>query len=551
MSPCRTLAVLSFVFAAACAPAPDEVGDDGQALVLRHPIDRAAGALVIGASADGRRVVYGTGCEDGVETKLKLWDDVRGRITPLLDGAPCMPGAVTFSPDGALVAYGAGDGVIHVRNLRTGRHAIVSRPDHSGLGVVFSPDSRWLVVASMSQTAGATALDAWDADLSGGAEIAASAYFSPFGPGGDSVRFSPDGARLVYLGQLTPPYPVGALALYDRASGASEVLATGVPAPGWLASPGLERIAWVRGVTASDGAPPAQSLTGDLEVYDVTARTTRSIEPAVNASPVAFTSNGDTLVYLIGGLPGASSTLKAYAARAARPVTLDTDVFSTFGPARSIVVSPRGDEVAYTVAFDPMRFAAALRVAKLPGRAAAAPRTVAQAAVPTAFGWAAGGAALVYLDEPTSSFPGAASGTLRALRATGGAPITLGRDVSQLGLRIDPDRAEVLYLSSYDMQLAAGDLEAWNAYTGARTRLGARAAVMSIQVSQRGRVVGFLSVTPDPTGETPPKTTLQVARPNIFRPAQTVAKDATSLAVSDSGRVIYATPTGLFGAYTF
>lgn len=544
----RSLVLVTFSLASVgCAPdalvdAPELAADDVR---LRGLLDATSGAQLVGASDDGRFVAYGAACDAGdARTELRLRDDATGRVRTLARGWSCLPGAVRFSPDGSLAVFGV-DGALRAADTRSGRVVTVSREGLSGIGVVFSPDSRWFAVASLGDpTAGAT-LDAWEANLSTRVEVARGAFANPFGGGDAGLRVSPDGRALLFVGSVASPLPVGALTLWSHRERASRVVATGVPANAYAVTDDWRRVAAVEGVRPGDGAPTPDALAGDLVVRDLATGRAQGIERTVTVSSVEFARGGAAVVYVTGGFPpGTPATLKACAV-GARPVTLDAEVFPMFAPARSVVVSPAGDAVAYAAAVDPARFVGDLRLARVPTTSTgSASVTVAREVVPGAFGYTRGGS-LVHLHTPTATFP-VAVGTLSAWSPVTRATTRLGAGVAQVGTRIDAARDEVLFTSEYDVAQAAGTLRVWNGRT-TRT-LAAHAAVMSWQQSPDGSRIAFLTVADAPLGEVP-TVTLRVAHTRDDAPTVAVAEAVTSHRVSDAGLVRYTTDAGLFGAY--
>jgi hypothetical protein len=526
----------------ACA-APPSVAVDEAALSTGRALDDAPGAMIVGASADRRFVAYATGCtpDSSTPTALKIRDDLRGRTTTVGQGQ-CRPGAVQFSPDGQLAGFSNGDGIVRVFSARSGAVVVVSREGESGFALAFSPDSRWLVVASAGEPPAAT-LDAWDADLSHHVEVAQQVYVNPFGNGSDSVRFSPDGRRILFVGGVTTPYPIGALTLWERASGTSTVLARGVAA--WMASDDLSRVAYLDGVTLVEGQPPSVWLHGELAVRTLASGRVERVEADAPAEPQRFLSDG-TLLYLVGAPSGGepSYTLKAHQPGRA-PLLLDDGVFRGWAPGSTLAVSPCGSAVAYVAAFVPEHSAGELRVATLPSRAgvAARPRLVSAQAVPSAFGWV--GEELVYLHDPTEGFPGTAVGTLARWSLDGGHVATIAKGATQVGLRIDGDNGRVLYLTAWDQNRAAGDLRVW-APAGPSRMLAHDVFAMSLGLSPDGDLAGALTVGTDAPPGTPPATALVLA-PLDGGAVQRIAPDITSFVVADSGRVVYAGVAGLFG----
>jgi hypothetical protein len=271
---------------------------------------------------------------------------------------------------------------------------------------------------------------------------------------------------------------------------------------------------------------------------------THTVESKVYAMPLAFA--GDTLLYgaTAGGPPVPGAILKAHDFSDAATVTVDTDVFLGVGPGMAVSVSPSGDRIAYTKSFDGERFAGALRVASGPRFATA--RTLTSAVVPVqAYGWLAGGKALAFLHDATSTMPGATMGTLSAWDAVDDEITTLGKDVTQIGLRFEEASTELLFVSSYDGGAAAGDLEVWSSATHTKRTLGARAAVMTVQRSADGDFAGFLTLRMGPANA-PPSTKLVVSRVTGAKRTTNVATDVTSLAMGNAGAVVYATAQGVF-----
>jgi hypothetical protein len=262
---------------------------------------------------------------------------------------------------------------------------------------------------------------------------------------------------------------------------------------------------------------------------------------------VTFTAAG--LVYLTDPFGGAKATLKAWAAK--KRFTLDTQVVSSFSPTPAILVSPRGDRVAYQAKISQTSFAAELHLATLPTgtKAPPAPTVLATDTVPNAFGWSGGGSTLVYLHAAESTFPGAGLGELSARDLDHASTLTLGAHVTQIGLKTDPASDDVLFLEGYDASQATGTLTTWSAASHTARVLGNNAAVMSIDRGPDGEHIGFLTATFDPTGQNPPATSFSLARLHGPWPTSTVAADANSLAVGWLGRVFYTTPNGVYAAW--
>ncbi len=549
----RRFSVLSAlpVLLVACGDSDAELGETSSELKAPSVIALGSGGQILGVSADGRRVAFGIGC-DSEHPTIRLFDDRSGAVTELATDASCMPGAVTFSADGRLVAFGNGMGEIRVHDTLRGATKAVSRSGMSGIGIVFSPDSKWWVVATMGDD-GSAALDAWEPSMSAPFEIATGAFFSPFGAPADSVRFSADGSKLVYLGSIAAPLPVGSLTSFERATHTQRVLATGVPVTSYAIARDGTKMAYVRGAVApasTPGEPPSPNMIGDLVVRDLSTDIETPIEQHVSATPLGFARCG-VVVYSVDGRLGAPVTLKGFGGGASQ--VIDTNVFRSFGPSPTASINAQGDAIAYLSAFDPMHFHGELRVASLPRCAASAltKSVVATDAVPMSARWAAQGNALVFLRASTTSMPGAAVGTLAAWNRVTHATQSMATDVTQNALHVDEASDEIRYVSAYDAAMATGELRVWNVVTASSRLLGSNAAVMTVQASPRGDYVGFLSMTASADPQTPPTTRLELARTSGRGAARVVAVDATSLAIGKRGHVVYATSAGVYRANAF
>src|SRR4051812_5616246 len=106
------LGVFAAAMLAGCAPA-SPASETADPLTVAIRVDGAAGARIVGHSADGRRVAYAAPCNPEPETRpaLKIYDSKTGVVTALGPIAHCAP-SVQFSPDGQLAAFPSSDGVI-------------------------------------------------------------------------------------------------------------------------------------------------------------------------------------------------------------------------------------------------------------------------------------------------------------------------------------------------------------------------------------------------------------------------------------------------------
>ncbi|MDB4968730.1 MAG: hypothetical protein JWN44_4419 [Myxococcales bacterium] len=524
---------------AGCAP-PAPASETADPLTVAVRVDAAAGAQIVGYSADRRRVAYAAPCNPEPETAptLKIYDAQTGLVTTVGHIAHCAP-SLQFSPDGQLAAFPSSDGVIAVWSARTGTVATVSRPAVSGIAVVFAPDSRWLVVASAAETPAAV-LDAWDADLVHHVEVGANVYVNPFSAN-EAVKISPDSTRLLYIGDLTTQLPLGNLKLWERAGNRTRTVGQNVP--GYLVSDDFRRIAYLDGVHFIEGEPPSVWFHGRFVLERLDSGRVDVVERDAAAQPLLFAPDG-TLVYIVGapGGPTADTTLETVVAGAA-PVVVDRGVFQGYGPATTVARADDGS-LAYVAGFNPDTFSGELRVAT-----GSRVRVAARDAVPMTFGFV--DRTLVYLHAATSTFPGAAVGSLAAWSLDSGSSRELGRDVTQVRLTFDRAAGRVLYLDHWDAARAAGDLRRFTVRTGQTALVAHDVFAMVTQLSPDGASAGIVTLGPQHDPSTPPPTTLKLAPLGSTGAIRTIDKDTTSFAVANGGRVVYTTNAGLFSALTF
>ena len=76
---------------------------------------------------------------------MELWDWKAGKKLTELDGFPSQVNALTFSPDGKLLATGDKFGTIRVWDPVTFKETAIFKGHASGISaLIFSPDSQWL-----------------------------------------------------------------------------------------------------------------------------------------------------------------------------------------------------------------------------------------------------------------------------------------------------------------------------------------------------------------------------------------------------------------------
>jgi RNA polymerase sigma factor (sigma-70 family) len=154
--------------------------------------------------------VLATGCESS--GTIRLWDPVAGKEVGRL---PALNGEVTslaFTPDGRALVSGHGGGVVHLREVATGKgiRSYEHNKGHWVVAVALSPEGNTLASASADKT-----IRLWDVDS--GKEV----LQLQGNPEMRSLAFSPDGrtlamgARLDHAGKAKE----GCLRLWDVPSG--------------------------------------------------------------------------------------------------------------------------------------------------------------------------------------------------------------------------------------------------------------------------------------------------------------------------------------------
>lgn len=137
------------------------------------------GVYAVSWSPDGK--LLACGCVDGV---LRVFDAKSGKEVVAMHGSEDRIRSVDFSPDGKTIASGAADKKARVWDVETGAQLLAFEPFQGGVRVRYSPDGRKLAMGSSDR------LQVWDFE-------ARKMTFDE--PPGDSVydlSFSPDGKLL-------------------------------------------------------------------------------------------------------------------------------------------------------------------------------------------------------------------------------------------------------------------------------------------------------------------------------------------------------------------
>lgn len=145
-------------------------------------LDRQSAVLAVTFSPDGRLIA--TGAEDHV---VRVWQRDTGRLERRLQGHSSAVTAVAFSPDGAIIASASNDRTARLWDAASGRllHTLQGHVYHV-YALAFDPRGRWLATASWDQT-----IQLWD--LKTGAMVKKLRGHSA---AVRAIDFSPDGNRL-------------------------------------------------------------------------------------------------------------------------------------------------------------------------------------------------------------------------------------------------------------------------------------------------------------------------------------------------------------------
>ena len=135
-------------------------------------------------SPDGSLLASGAG---GAEGTVHLWDVATGQLKAVLEGHTKSVESVSFSPDGSLLVSGSRDGTVRLWDVATGQLKTVLEANREFYSVSFSPDGQTLA----SGGSGNNSLCLWDV-ATGQPKTILEGYKSYV----KSVSFSPDGAIL-------------------------------------------------------------------------------------------------------------------------------------------------------------------------------------------------------------------------------------------------------------------------------------------------------------------------------------------------------------------
>ncbi len=234
----------------------------------QHLISQGYDSMVssVAFSPDGAILADGSGNGWSDPGSVRLWDVATGTERAILRGHTAWVRSVAFSPDGRLVASGSGDRTVRLWETATGEPVLIMEglSDAVAGNITGSDD---------------------DGDLTLRPEVYSDAVWS--------VAFSPDGATLA-VGRGDPWVGPGYLQLRDVATG--KLLVEFVP----KTSPACCEMVTVFGLAFSPDGTLLATVNGDgtVRLWDVATgqeRTTLSADADYYASAVAFSPDGSVL----------------------------------------------------------------------------------------------------------------------------------------------------------------------------------------------------------------------------------------------------------------
>jgi WD40 repeat protein len=186
----------------------------GKQLALLQTEGMAVEALAFSSEthfAQGKETLIGRLAVGDRGATIAIWDLASGHPTAFCRGSPYTINALTFSPDGTLLAS-AGRSITKLWDSATGRLLLDLHRDNFLTGLAFSPDGKKLAVSTMTLfgTPGRVAI--WDLQSGRGTQTLRG-LSSPV----ELVRFSPDGRSIAAFTHNCQ------VALWDLASGRLQV----------------------------------------------------------------------------------------------------------------------------------------------------------------------------------------------------------------------------------------------------------------------------------------------------------------------------------------
>jgi WD40 repeat protein/serine/threonine protein kinase len=250
--------------------------------------------------------ILASGGQDG---SVRLWDVATRRPILSLEGFEPGVGSLAFTPDGAILAFASGNGRIHLWDVAARRHVVSWQAAARYTKIAFTPDGKLLASGG-----GSGPIEFWD--IPTGYKRA-----SLPGPGGNRVAISPDGRTLAASKDTT-------VRLWDMATQQETAVL-----PGHKAN--------VNGLAFSPDGKMLVSCGHDatIKLWDLaTHRELKTLQGQSSYWSVAFTPDGKTLI-----TAGMDSLIRLWDTATWHPLsTLRGHTSATFG----VAVSPDGRTLA-------------------------------------------------------------------------------------------------------------------------------------------------------------------------------------------------------------